>query len=152
MLSMTVNEMVGSMIEETNCRAELNGVRANLWRSQFKDAFKYPGGPEEYWSDVERQWKEATDGAPIPAKYRSNKSVILKAHATDSNVLVWTVHGKVKGKSAIEKMMKETADPTDAARIIRIIEAAYKQHGAAYVEVIMEDVVTAVKNDYGVLL
>lgn len=150
--SMTVDDMVAAMIDETECRAELREVRSNLWRTQFRDAFKYPGGPDTYWEHIEKQWKEVTDGAPIPAKYRSNKSVIIKAHAHAPVLAEWVSDGVVLGKTRIESLCKDRAGRDYTSEIIRIIGAQHAQMGPAEVTTTLHSVNEWAKANMGVMI
>ncbi len=138
MKSMSIDEMVSAIVEEDNCAAELGKVRSNLFATQFTDAFNYVGGPGKYWKDLEASYKVATKGKPIPNRYRSNKSVCLKAWANSASLAVYSKGGKLLGKTAIERKIADVK-PNESyeEQVIRIIDSAYVQGGESRVREIV---------------
>ena len=155
-----IKSMVSAMIEEGQCADELGKVRSNLFKTQFTDAFCYgTEGPEEYWNDLEAAYKEATDGQPIPTRYRTNKSVILKAWEFNPRINTYYKDSScttIFGKSHIDKMVKSKKPKSDDARakIIRIMDCEWTLSGedGAAMHVMLEDIVGYAHAKYGVEL
>ncbi len=132
-----IAQMVIDMREETELRVALDTAVESIFRRQFRESFGYPGGPLKYWIDVEAEWKHTTHGAPIPTKYRTNKSVIVKAYNTQSLLTGWMdADDEVFGKSAIQHKLSAKGVITKEGafkKIIHIIDtyAEVKGHDEA---------------------
>lgn len=100
-----IERMASKMWDETCVTQELDEVRDNLFRTQFADSFAWTGGPPAYWVELEKEWRKVSGGKPIPTKYRTNKSVILKAWRIDAEARSWMEHEKavIMGKTAVQK-------------------------------------------------
>ena len=139
----SIHDMVENMREEVALSGSLEGVAKSIFRSQMKDAFKYIGGPSDYWKAVEECWRSATGGDPIPTKYRTNKSVILKAWREDHNVEHWSKDGDVIGKSAIQNTFSMGVALTAESglrKIIRIIDKVREDSGGTEHEALVEGI------------
>lgn len=121
-MSINIEETVSLMVEDTKLQAALDDAGKSIFERQFEEAFTAPGGPVTYWKAIEEQWKEVTGGAPIPAKYRSSKSVILKAWNKNSELSSYIVDGKTMRKSALEMALNEKRPLTRAQAEANIIK------------------------------
>ncbi len=128
-----IAQMVADMREETELRVALDTAVESIFRRQLRESFAYAGGPLMYWNDVEAEWKTTTDGAPIPTKYRTNKSVIVKAYNHDSTVAYWhDPDGEVRGKTHIQNVLSAKGVITREGafkKIIHIIDSYADVHG-----------------------
>jgi hypothetical protein len=88
-VSNPITVMAGKMYDEVMVTKDLDTVRDNLFRTQFNDSFTHVRGPAGYWTELEREWRAVSSHMPIPTKYRTNKSVILKAHRIDEGLTNW---------------------------------------------------------------
>lgn len=95
--------MAKQMLDEEQITSDIAKIRSNLFRQQLEESFSEPGGPSEYWKQVEMEWRRCSGGKPIPTKYRTNKSVILKAWNNENDMSMWIDgDGEWLGKSAIQ--------------------------------------------------
>lgn len=128
-----IAQMVVDMREEGELRTALDTAVESIFGRQFSDAFCYHGGPKDYWRDVENEWRYTTDGEPIPTKYRTNKSVIMKAWDKSTRISTWyDPHGKVMGKSAIQNRLSSSGKLTREGaikKIIHIIQQVERDQG-----------------------
>ena len=138
-----IAQMVHDMVEEVELRAMLDTAVESIFARQLSDAFGYEHGPLDYWRQVEAEWRRATGGDPIPTKYRTNKSVILKAYSSDANISRWCDSEGVLGKSAIQtelagggKLTREGA----FKKIIHIIDTYAAQEGDDEAQVLCREV------------
>lgn len=126
--------MVADMKEEHELSGEVTKIGESLFRKQFSQSFEYEHGPEQYWSHIESVWRAATDGKPIPTKYRTNKSVILKAHGHTPRLDEWceartdTVLGKTAVQNRFSKGRLLTKE-SGFRQVIRIIEKVRTDSG-----------------------
>ncbi len=81
---------------------------------------RYVGGVASWWAQLETEWRTLTSNKPIPTKYRTNKSVILKAERVTKDVTAWMEDGTMMGKTAVQQVCS-THDP-----VIRTPEAVAK--------------------------
>jgi len=128
-----IAQMVHDMVEEVELRAVLDTAVESIFARQLSEAFTHEHGPLDYWRQVEAEWRRATGGDPIPTKYRTNKSVILKAYSNDANLSRWTVGGVVYGKSHIQNELSGEGKLTREGalkKIIYIIDKYAAQEGA----------------------
>ncbi len=117
-----IAQMVHDMVEEVELRAVLDTAVESIFARQLTEAFTFPAGPEYYWREVEAEWRRATGGDPIPTKYRTNKSVILKAHSEDNALSRWCDGvGVVYGKSAIQNELSGEGKLTREGAFKKII-------------------------------
>lgn len=122
-----IAQMVTDMVEETELRANLDGIVETIFRRQLRESFEFPEGPEAYWSAVEAQWRTVTGNQPVPTKYRTNKSVILKAHKANTLFEYWTdKDGDVMGKTAIQNATSEAGKLTREGAYKKIIHVISK--------------------------
>lgn len=135
MLDQSIHDMVNNMREETELSASLVEAGQSIFRSQMRDAFKWEAGARNYWDTLEACWRDMTGNQPIPTKYRTNKSVILKAYSHNSEVRAWIgKDGEVLGKSAIQNTFSKGALLTSEGgmrQIIRIIDKVKHDSGPA---------------------
>ncbi len=143
MLDQSIHDMVCNMREETELSASLQEAGKSIFRSQMSDAFKWHGGPMDYWSTLEEHWRCVTGGEPIPTKYRTNKSVILKAYKHDPIITGWyDPAGEVLGKSAIQNTFSGGSKLTSEGamrQIIRIIDKVKHDSGPVARRSLMKD-------------
>jgi hypothetical protein len=119
--------MASRMLDETEVTKDLGEVRDGLFRKQFQEAFCFDEAPSGYWKELEKQWKRVSDGAPMPTKYRTNKSVILKAWRVNSKLSHWhdPKSGYIAmGKTAVQAkcMVAESVAKTPEAVATQIID------------------------------
>jgi len=112
--------MAQKMLDETSVSEDLDAIRDGLFRQQMEESMRYPDGVAKWWKNLEAEWRAISGGKPIPTKYRTNKSVILKASRCEPDLLEWMDGGEVIGKTAVQTRC-QTSDP-----VIRTPEAMCK--------------------------
>ena len=143
-----INGMVADMKEEIELSEVLCSVGKNLFRTQFEQAFAWEPDPTHYWAVLESAWRKATGGKPVPGKYRSNKSVILKAHGKSPRIEEWTEDhglGKVMGKTAIQNAFSGGHLLTKEGgmrKILMTIEKVEVDSGSVEATLMVEELVT----------
>lgn len=115
--------MAAQMLDETLVTQDLITIREGMFRTQFKQSFKYAGGPKNWWAMLESEWATLSGGQPIPTKYRTNKSVILKAWRHDTAPQTWRLAktGEWLGKTAVQELCRKGKDSR-----FKIPEAMFK--------------------------
>jgi len=93
----SIEETVDLMREAEHADSSLKDVNASIFRIQADGCVR--NGWREYWTCLEATWRERTEGAPLPSKWRSSKSVLKSALAAGLDVIG-------KGKTALEKEIK----------------------------------------------
>jgi hypothetical protein len=117
-----IAQMVHDMMDETELRSALDTCVESIFARQLTEAFTFTTGPLDYWREVESEWRRVTGGDPIPTKYRTNKSVILKAYGQDANMGTWIGgDGEVYGKSHIQNTLSGEGKLTREGALKKII-------------------------------
>jgi hypothetical protein len=127
LMGATIEGMAQRMLDETLVTKDLDNIRTGIFKDQLVDSFEHTGGPEYYWHMVEQGWYDLTEGEPIPTKYRTNKSVILKAWRVSNNLDTWvetkpTGELAYMGKSAVQaKCMVMSNTPKTPENVARAV-------------------------------
>jgi hypothetical protein len=86
-------------------------LEGNAWRELCLIAKNHPHVDDiaDVLKNGEDEFKERTGEKKLPTSYRTAKSVILKAR--ENGVAFMSENGEPLGKTAVEKMLREKADP-----------------------------------------
>lgn len=93
----TVDETIDWMLAEQQASEGLSVIQGSVFKAQAYACATL--GFKPYWKTLESVWKEKTNNAPLPGKYRSSKSVIKQALDLGISIID-------KGKTEIEKEIK----------------------------------------------
>jgi hypothetical protein len=100
--------MAQKMLDETLVTEDLDTIRESLFKQQMEESMTYIPGVMKWWSNLEKEWRTISGGRPVPTKYRTNKSVILKACRHEADRRKWMVDGEMMGKTAVQTRCQES--------------------------------------------
>lgn len=100
-------------------------LEGNAWRDLCLIASNHTDDLADVLKNGEDEFKERTGEKKLPTSYRTAKSVILKAR--DKGVAFMSENGEPLGKTAVEKMLREKAEPVKPVDVVNASVAALKK-------------------------